>query len=270
MKIGNLEVYGIIYKVTNLVNGKVYIGQTIREDGFNGRYSGKGQGIERMYNDYSSCKKNGDYYNKHLFQSIEKYGFDGFYVNETFDVAFSQEELNIKEKLWISFYKATDNRYGYNITQGGTDTFGEWNNNPKNQRYMTETRIINRIVRDKTILSKYNKEDLMFNHHSEQNKKRGKMRKIICLTTGKEFDSITLGAKFYGVSTGRIGACLNDNREKQSYSTGKSNGDLPLVWMYYEDYIDATLDEIFEKMKKGKVIDKDREITYNLEKYKKD
>ena len=28
MIINNLEVYGIIYKVTNSVNGKVYIGQT--------------------------------------------------------------------------------------------------------------------------------------------------------------------------------------------------------------------------------------------------
>lgn len=28
MKIGNIEVYGIIYKITNTINGKCYIGQT--------------------------------------------------------------------------------------------------------------------------------------------------------------------------------------------------------------------------------------------------
>lgn len=36
MKIGNLEVYGVIYKITNKVNNKVYIGQTVL--GFKKRY----------------------------------------------------------------------------------------------------------------------------------------------------------------------------------------------------------------------------------------
>lgn len=38
MKIGNLNVYGVIYKITNKINDKVYIGQTI--DGFKVRYDG--------------------------------------------------------------------------------------------------------------------------------------------------------------------------------------------------------------------------------------
>ena len=36
MKIGNLEVYGVIYKITNKINRKIYIGQTI--EGFKKRY----------------------------------------------------------------------------------------------------------------------------------------------------------------------------------------------------------------------------------------
>lgn len=38
IKIGNLEVYGIIYKIENLVNHKVYIGQTTRKDSLKGNY----------------------------------------------------------------------------------------------------------------------------------------------------------------------------------------------------------------------------------------
>ena len=121
MKIGNLELYGIIYKITNILNGKCYIGQTIQNDGFNARYKASGQGIERVYNSHK-CNKNKDRnYNMHLLNSIEKYGFSNFNVNEIFDVAFSKEELNIKEKLWISFYKSIDSNYGYNSVEGGTD-----------------------------------------------------------------------------------------------------------------------------------------------------
>lgn len=41
MKIGNIEAYGIIYKIENLINKKVYIGQTTRNNGFKGRYNAK-------------------------------------------------------------------------------------------------------------------------------------------------------------------------------------------------------------------------------------
>ena len=120
MKIGNLNVYGIIYKVTNKINGKVYIGQTI--DTFKRRYHSKGGNtlIERMYNTYIYNKNNNKSYNDHLLNSIEKYGFNNFDVVDIFDIAFSREELDIKEKSWISIYKSTDKKYGYNILEGGT------------------------------------------------------------------------------------------------------------------------------------------------------
>ena len=47
MKIGNIDVYGVIYKITNKVNKKCYIGQSIYK--FNERYSRSGNGIERVY-----------------------------------------------------------------------------------------------------------------------------------------------------------------------------------------------------------------------------
>ena len=48
MYIGNVEVYGIIYDIRNKINNKHYIGQTIRNNGFNGRYTGSGKGIRRV------------------------------------------------------------------------------------------------------------------------------------------------------------------------------------------------------------------------------
>ena len=122
MNIGNLEVFGVIYKIQNKINKKAYIGQTTRERGFNDRYDSKGKGIERVYNYYCYNKKSNRYYNKHLFRSINKYGFNAFDITYILDVAFSQEELNIKEKVWILVYDSFKN--GYNNTIGGDGVRG--------------------------------------------------------------------------------------------------------------------------------------------------
>lgn len=103
MKIGNMEVYGIIYKIQNNINGKVYIGQTTY--GFNKRYS-LGQWWVKTHNNY-------------LKNSAKYYGHNNFTVNEFLDVAFSKEELNLKEKMWIGYYKSANKKYGYNMNSGG-------------------------------------------------------------------------------------------------------------------------------------------------------
>lgn len=122
VKIGNLEVYGIIYKITNNTNGKVYIGQTTNTKGIRGRYriGRKTKIIVGIYNFHlglsRNCRKGCNY---HLLRSIEKYGFVNFKVNEVFDIAFSKEELDIKEKTYIALFKSTDDNYGYNTQFGG-------------------------------------------------------------------------------------------------------------------------------------------------------
>ena len=152
MKIGNMEVFGVIYKITNKVNNKSYIGQTIHRSGFKGRYSAKGNGIERVYNYYRRCLKYNSKINEHLFSSIEKYGFENFEVNEIKDIAFTQDELNIKEKCWISFYNS--NKTGYNIQEGGNDykTLHNYIKKYSNQQIIdTKQLIIKNIYTDKEI-----------------------------------------------------------------------------------------------------------------------
>lgn len=135
MRIGSIEVYGIIYKITNKISKKVYIGITTRPRGFLDRYSAKGEGIERVYNYYTYQKKNNQFYNKHLVNSIEKYGFENFSVCEIFDIAFSKNELKIKEECWITIYKSNNLNYGYNRTVGG-DYFLSGKDNPKFNRVL--------------------------------------------------------------------------------------------------------------------------------------
>lgn len=89
-----------IYKIINIKNGKIYIGQSIRLDE---SYYGSGLLITR---------------------AIKKYGKEHF-SREIIDYANSIEELCEKEKFWIAYYNSINRDIGYNITPGGEfgDTF---------------------------------------------------------------------------------------------------------------------------------------------------
>ena len=93
---------GFIYKTTNKLNNKVYIGQTIQKP------------IERFY---QHCAKKCDKYilNMVIHKAIFKYGKDNF----TFEVIeeVPKQQLNEREEYWIKYYNSyTD---GYNSTKGG-------------------------------------------------------------------------------------------------------------------------------------------------------
>lgn len=91
----------IIYKITNTINGKTYIGQTI-------------QPLQKRWNEHC-VKSNGC---KFIKNAIQKYGKENFTV-ETIDKASNMEELNQKEIYWIKHFKSTDKNIGYNLDSGG-------------------------------------------------------------------------------------------------------------------------------------------------------
>ena len=88
-----------IYKISNNINNKVYIGQTIRpiEDRF-----------KRHINDALN-----NVIDTHFARAIRKYGKENFII-EKIDTAKDQDELNLKEQYWIRFYNSIKN--GYNET----------------------------------------------------------------------------------------------------------------------------------------------------------
>ena len=98
--------YGIIYMIKNKVNGKIYFGQTIEEKGFRGRYR-NGQWWKYTSND-------------HLRKSVEKHGIENFTIVEQFDVAYSKEELDLLEDLYICMYDTMNMEFGYNKKRGGS------------------------------------------------------------------------------------------------------------------------------------------------------
>ena len=94
--------FGIVYCITNVVNGKQYVGQTTRA-------------LEaRWYYHVYSANKGLQYA---LYRSIRKYGAKAFKV-EQIDFAETLAELNEKEAHYILQLK-TFIPDGYNMTTGG-------------------------------------------------------------------------------------------------------------------------------------------------------
>ena len=97
----------IIYKATNKVNGKIYIGQTSKT------LEQRKNGHER---DTRSRKKHTTYFH----EALAKYGYDNFDW-EVIANANTQEELDEMEKHYIQVYNATDKEFGYNLKKGGKE-----------------------------------------------------------------------------------------------------------------------------------------------------
>lgn len=93
-----------IYKITNKINGKIYVGQV-----YNRSIMDR---FKRHCTDAKpDCKMAID-------RAIYKYGVDNFIV-EQIDKAENLNELNKKEIYWIEKLKSNDSKYGYNLTRGG-------------------------------------------------------------------------------------------------------------------------------------------------------
>lgn len=94
-----------IYKITNLINGKIYIGQTTLDPI---------QRFNKHWNE-ANCKNRP---NNYFHNALLKYGKENFKI-EILDTASSLEELNQKEREWIEKLNATDKEIGYNLQEGG-------------------------------------------------------------------------------------------------------------------------------------------------------
>lgn len=89
------EIYGRIYLITNLINRKQYVGQTVKS-------------IKHRFKQH--CKISKSYISK----AIKKYGKENFIIKEI-DIAYSQQELNKLEGVHITCLNTLVPN-GYNLT----------------------------------------------------------------------------------------------------------------------------------------------------------
>ncbi len=117
---GSPKIYGIVYKITNLKNNKIYIGETT-------------ESVNKRFGHHISdakAKRKG-----YLANALRKYGtnsegqFSSELVRKNFkiekiDSCKSPKELHEKEILWIAKCNSMDNNIGYNLLPGGLSSMG--------------------------------------------------------------------------------------------------------------------------------------------------
>lgn len=129
----------VIYKTTNLINGKIYVGQDTKN---NVNYLGSG---------------------KLLKYALKKYGKDNF-IKEILEYCKNIDELNEREKYWITELNSINKEIGYNISFGGQSGW------MLGLKHTDETKANYSITRKGVLIGEKN--GMYGKKHSDESKKR--------------------------------------------------------------------------------------------------
>ena len=200
-----------VYMHTNKVNDKKYIGIT------------KTNPKERW--------KNGLGYKTQIFyRAIQKYGWDNFKHEILFE-KLNKEEAEQKEIELIAFYKSDNKDFGYNVNHGGNcigtmseATRRKLSNAFKGRKLTPEwlehrTKAQTGLKRSKETVDKI---------------RAAASVKVICINDRQIYDSLTIASEVTGVGISHISQCCNKHRK----SAGRDINGKPMVWMFYDEYMD--------------------------------
>lgn len=105
---GGIFIYSNIYLVTNKINNKKYIGQSID--------------VERRWKQHIKDSKNKKLKSRYFYAAINKYGLENFSL-EIIDENIPIDKINEREIFWINYYNCYAPN-GYNLTKGGEGSLG--------------------------------------------------------------------------------------------------------------------------------------------------
>ena len=91
-----------IYKIENKINGKIYIGKTLKT-------------IQERWKEHCHDFKRERCEKRPLYSAMNKYGIENFFIEEIEQC--EESVLSEREKYWIEYYSSF--KYGYNATTGG-------------------------------------------------------------------------------------------------------------------------------------------------------
>jgi group I intron endonuclease len=202
----------IIYKLQNNRSGKIYIGQTTRS-------------LDTRIREHFRQKKSP------ISKALRSVGLNGFTAT-VIDHAHSHEELDEKERFWITHYDCIVPN-GYNICTGGEGARG-WHPTDEQRAKMRQSHI-GKVTGAKNPMYGKTGELNHFYGKKHSEKTRAKMsehakqrnltygrnpraRKVQCINTGEVFNSVKEAAEKYGLSrTGVNNCCIGYRNSCHGY-----------------------------------------------------
>lgn len=215
-----------IYKITNLINGKIYIGQSID--------------IERRFWDHRCISHES---NRHLKHALQKYGKENFKYEVLEEC--QESELDVRERYYIETLKPE-----YNVTNGGQDSLRrypeevrekisekskeQWNNMTDEER---QRRISHNLtghrrgytmseetkakIRDKNLGKKQSLETIEKRKQTMLKKKQNgyrqtnssHMKKVKCIETDEVFKSVKDAAESIGANPSSVSSMLKGRQK---------------------------------------------------------
>jgi group I intron endonuclease len=100
-----MNVYGAIYKITNTITNKIYVGQTTKT-------------LKQRWGKHIRSANSKSEKRSYLHNSISKHGKENFKI-ELIEYCENEIILNEREKYYISKLCSQDPKIGYNILSGG-------------------------------------------------------------------------------------------------------------------------------------------------------
>jgi group I intron endonuclease len=186
-----------IYIVHNIVNNKVYVGQTTN--------------LRKRWNHHRSTASSITKKKWPLHRAIVKYGIESFVFTLIQEVQ-NKDELDLAEQYWIKHFNSRDRNYGYNLTDGGNGPSGAKRSEETKQKMRISKLGKKRSAEDRQKMSdgrrgiplstthkqsmsksrqnKYNGEDNNFygKHHSDKSKEKiGKLKIEDVISIRKEY-----------------------------------------------------------------------------------
>ena len=161
-----------IYKHTNKINNKIYIGQTCQKPETRWR---NGEGYKT---------------NSYFYAAIQKYGWDNF-DHEILAKELNLDLANLLEVYYIKIYNSNDPNYGYNSQSGGNN-------------YKMSEEHKNKISEALKGIDHHGEKNSMYGkHHSEETKNKIRNTKnclkVKCVETGDVFETCHLAAQWAGL-----------------------------------------------------------------------